>query len=287
LARSCDVKSLLAITRPANSAMVGLAVLVGSVVGTSSFDFLREEPGKALLGFAAGCSLAAASMVLNDVADVEVDKVNAPHRPIPSGRVTIKCAMAFFALLSALGLAAAAATGPLTLLIALSSLAAASAYNLRLKKLGFVGNLVVSYNVAVPVLYGSVLAGRLGLHVAPYFAMIFLANTAREVSKGIVDVEGDKARGVMTVSVRRGCAFAARLASLLYALAIALSPLPLAWGLAGEAYAALVAAADAGFAYCALLLLRSPEPEAARRSKNLALLFMGVGLLAFAASPLG
>jgi len=35
------------------------------------------------------------AMILNDVADREEDKINAPHRPIPSGKISVKTAVIY------------------------------------------------------------------------------------------------------------------------------------------------------------------------------------------------
>jgi 4-hydroxybenzoate polyprenyltransferase len=52
-------------------------------------DFLPGEDGWLLgLLLAASSLLYAAGVVLNDVFDLEVDAVERPHRPLPSGRVS-------------------------------------------------------------------------------------------------------------------------------------------------------------------------------------------------------
>jgi 4-hydroxybenzoate polyprenyltransferase len=86
-----------------------------------------SAPGDPLLGAAAsgagrsaartaglvGCSccLYLAGMALNDYADREVDAVERPGRPIPSGQVSPRFALGLGAALSAAGLGLAAAAG--------------------------------------------------------------------------------------------------------------------------------------------------------------------------------
>ncbi|MFG1810868.1 SCO3242 family prenyltransferase [Streptomyces sp. NPDC049040] len=92
-------------------------------------------------GVRAGGGLAAASvllywggMALNDYADREVDAVERPGRPVPSGRVSPRAALATAAALTAAGLGTAAAAGGRRALgTALPLAATAWAYDLALK----------------------------------------------------------------------------------------------------------------------------------------------------------
>ncbi|GIG37543.1 SCO3242 family prenyltransferase [Cellulomonas pakistanensis] len=86
-----------------------LTVLGDTVAGASSAG-LPLAGRRALLPLASAC-LYAGGMALNDWADREVDAVERPERPIPSGRVTPGRALGVAAVLGAAGLALAAAGG--------------------------------------------------------------------------------------------------------------------------------------------------------------------------------
>jgi 4-hydroxybenzoate polyprenyltransferase len=66
---------------------------------------------RTVLGGAASAALYAGGMALNDVADREVDAEERPSRPIPSGRISAKAALAVGEGLCVLGVAAAAGAG--------------------------------------------------------------------------------------------------------------------------------------------------------------------------------
>src|SRR5207245_8708979 len=72
----------LSMTRPVNCLMIGLAVVVGEVINLGHVP----ELDKLVLGFLTASLMMAGTMVLNDVYDIEIDRVNAPTRPLPSGR---------------------------------------------------------------------------------------------------------------------------------------------------------------------------------------------------------
>ena len=72
-------------------------------------------------------------MVLNDVFDANLDAIERPERPIPSGRISRKAAAAFGTSLMMIGTACAAAVGQGSLLIAALIVAAVLLYNGYLK----------------------------------------------------------------------------------------------------------------------------------------------------------
>src|SRR5579885_2480953 len=86
------LRETLALIRAKNSIMVGFAVLVG--IAVASHDPTRLVSRVALLGFLTGFTISSFSMISNDIYDIEVDKLNQPDRPLPSGRVSKKQAWA-------------------------------------------------------------------------------------------------------------------------------------------------------------------------------------------------
>ena len=79
-----SLRAYFSILRPVNCAMIGFAVIVGI--------FVSKPPSLHLdslaLGFVTGFAICAYSMVINDYYDIEVDRVNQPGRPLPSGAIS-------------------------------------------------------------------------------------------------------------------------------------------------------------------------------------------------------
>jgi geranylgeranylglycerol-phosphate geranylgeranyltransferase len=275
--------ALLEITRPVNSLMMGLAIIVGAVV-TGGASILGD-PQALLLAFLTGSTLTGASMAVNDYFDRGIDAVNEPRRPIPSGRVTPTEALSLTVILSLAGLAASYFVSVQALAVALLSWALMAAYSAWGKRTGFPGNLMVSTCISLPFVYGGLLTGRVEVSLL-FSLMAFLSNTGREVAKGIVDVEGDRGAGVRTVAVSRGPAAASRLAAAFFVAAAASSILPVYSGLVGLWYVPLVAVTDLGLLYCGYSIVVEPGRENSRRVKNKVLLLMLVGLAGFAAGSL-
>ncbi|HKM50362.1 MAG TPA: UbiA family prenyltransferase, partial [Candidatus Bathyarchaeia archaeon] len=67
-----------------NSVMEGFAVIVGEIIATPYVT------GQAVLfGYLTGFVLLAAGNIVNDYFDRDVDAINEPGRPLPSGSVSL------------------------------------------------------------------------------------------------------------------------------------------------------------------------------------------------------
>lgn len=281
------VLGLVRLLRPVNCVMMGLAVLTGEVIAYGTLYF-----SPSLLGFATAFTLTGASMITNDYWDRSVDAVNAPSRPIVSGLISARLALFYAFILILIGLSSALLTGVLSFLIAAASLFVSLLYNYRGKRLGLVGNFMVSACISIPLVYGGFLyrdvAPLSGMGLLLFFdLMVFLANTGREVNKGIADVEGDRLSGARTVAIHFGLRAAAFVAAALYLSAVSLSVFPWLLGLVPWMYLPLVAVADAGFIASSFILLRDYSRESALRVKRMVLVWMLLGLLAFTAGVFG
>ena len=77
------------ITRPVNSLVAGLAAIVAYLIATGTVI-----PETLLLFFVVAL-ITAAGNVINDFFDAEIDAINRPDRPIPSGAVSRSAARGF------------------------------------------------------------------------------------------------------------------------------------------------------------------------------------------------
>lgn len=270
--------------RPVNCIMMGFAVIVGAALASLS-ALISSLPNLAY-GFATGFMLTAASMAINDYYDREIDAVNEPSRPIPSGAVKPKEALAFASVLTAIGFSAAYLTSIFCLLAAVIAWLLFVTYTTVGKRSGLPGNFLVSACVAIPFVYGSVAIVNVRLAVLIFALIAFLSNTGREVTKGIVDVRGDKAKSVKTLAVRYGEKRAAVAAAVFYLSSVLLSPTPLFLSLVSFWFIPLVVLTDIGLVASSIMLVRDYSGGSARRVKKTVLLWFIIGLLAFVVGAL-
>ena len=150
------------------------------------------------------------SQVINDYCDRHVDAINEPGRPIPSGRISPRWAVAIALIGSALSLALGAALGPWVLLATGVALFCGWAYSsppFRFKRSGWLGPLVcaLSYEGLSWFTGASVMLG--GLPSAVTLAVLLLYSLGAHGIMTLNDfkaVEGDKAMGLRSLPVTMG-----------------------------------------------------------------------------------
>ena len=266
------------LVRIPNCLMIGLAVVVGESIALGTLPSLTA----AVFGFLTASLLLAGTMVLNDIHDIDVDRVNSPERPLPAEKIGVREAYLLSAVLSLVGILSSIVLGTLTLLTALLALILMVYYNTRGKSTGLLGNAVVSFNVALPFFFGGLAVNNLRPLLFVFFVLAFLANMAREIAKGIVDVAGDSLNRVKTLAVWKGPKSAAWASATLFVAAVALSfSAPLLDRKVSLLYYPAVVLADLGFLYSAYRLVRDQKPENARAVKKQVLIWMLLGLVGF------
>jgi 4-hydroxybenzoate polyprenyltransferase len=169
-----------------------------------------------LVGACAAAALNGGSNVLNQVCDLDIDRINKPSRVLPSGRLSVSAATALAVVLYVVALAAAATiNAPVFAMFALGALASIiySAPPFRTKRFGWWANLTIALprgvllKVAGWSVTKSILAPEAWL-IGGIFGLFLLGATT---SKDFADVPGDRAGGCLTLPVLYGRERATRL----------------------------------------------------------------------------
>ena len=207
------------------------------------------------------------SQAVNDWFDREVDAINEPGRPIPSGRVPGRRGLHIAIGWTLLSLLVAAWLGAFAFGAAVVGLALAWAYSappLRLKKNGWWGNTACAacYEGLPWVTGAAIMAGH-----APDWRVFAIAGLYSAGAHGIMtlndfkSVAGDRAMGIGSLPVRLGVANAGRVACAAMALPqVAVVALLVRWGHWGQGIAvALLLVVQAALM---VRLLRDPRERA-------------------------
>jgi geranylgeranylglycerol-phosphate geranylgeranyltransferase len=276
-----NLAGLFRITRPANSIAAGLAAIVAYLIAAGALD-----PAVVLL-FTVVALVTAAGNVINDYYDVEIDRVNRPDRPIPSGQVTLPAARAYAVTLFLAGIFVCLFTNELCITIAVFNSLLLVAYAGWLKRTLLLGNLAVAYLSGSMFLFGGALTGLPGFfHVLPFAIMTFFAMLARELVKDAEDVEGDQASGAATLPFRYGIRATVFLALACAILSTGASLVPFTvWGIP---YLAGILLVDAFILVAVLKAVRSQTPDDVKKSGASTLLKLGMfaSLIVFTLSVL-
>ena len=190
-------KGLYKISRPLSTLTGVLAVILGGyVAGTGTWD-------KIALAALATLLVSAAANAWNDYRDIDIDRINQPQRPLPSGMVSPRAVLIFSVVLAVLSVILAALISPTALLIAVASNVLLYIYSVWLKSTVLLGNATVALISAMSPVFGGVAAGN----VRPSLwlgAIIFVGILGREVLKTLADYDGDQAHHVRTISTAIG-----------------------------------------------------------------------------------
>jgi 4-hydroxybenzoate polyprenyltransferase len=215
--------------------------------------------------------LNAASNTLNQIYDLDVDRVNKPQRALPSGRISIPEAHGLTLVLFALALSLAWLVNLQCFLLALGASLLTIAYSvppLRTKARGIWANITI----ALPRGVGLKVAGwscvKTVMAAEPwYIGLIFgLFLLGASSTKDFADIEGDRAGGCRTLPIIYGVRKAAWMISPFFVLPFLLIPIGAAAGiLTGNRIAlnALGFLLAAWGLYVVTLILRDPEALAA------------------------
>lgn len=229
----------LELARPGNAIAAGVLTAIGAYVGGSlAAVAVTAAVATTVLAVAAG-------NVINDYFDREIDAVNDPDRPIPSGRVTPRETLAFAVALF-LGTVAGAVTLPrLAIAVAGVNLLALVTYTQLFKGLPGVGNLLIAYLTGSTFLFGAAAVGGVSRTVWVLVGLAAAATFARELVKDVEDVAGDREQGLRTLPIAVGSRRTVWLAVVVMGVAVAASPAPALVGGFGVAYLLIVLPADA------------------------------------------
>jgi geranylgeranylglycerol-phosphate geranylgeranyltransferase len=232
--------ALLALVRWPNALIASGGVVLGAWWVQPGFPWTRELG----LGILATWCVTAAVNALNDAADVEIDRVAHPDRPIPRGDLSRSTVLRAGVGAWLLGFAVAQAMPTVPAMIVDAALLVAIGYAFSLNARLVLGNLVVAIVASLPFLLGGALVGDAG-DALPLFVVAVPLHFAREVMKDVADAPGDRAhrdtiplrwgaraaRGIALVSVAAYTALASVLfvAAGLRLLALLPSALVAAW----------------------------------------------------------
>ncbi|HIP62582.1 MAG TPA: prenyltransferase, partial [Archaeoglobus profundus] len=87
-------------------------------------------------------------------------------------------------------------------------------------------NAYIAFTMAAPFIFGGIIANKLTPQIIVLSIIAFISGIAREIMKGIEDVEGDALRNVKSLARVKGVAFAAKISALLFLIAVMLSVIP-------------------------------------------------------------
>jgi len=222
---SARILATIQLVRPLNLVLSLAGVAVGAILAAGWDAFSSQHATLVVIAMISAAAIGAAANAVNDVLDVEIDRVNRPGRPIPSGRISDRVAHLTWSAAAALGVGLSLLLTPLHVSIAVVAVLTVVLYSYRLKRFLLVGNIVVAMVVSTALIYGGLATGKVGAAWVGFVAA-FLMTLAREITKDLEDIEGDRSGRVRSLPIVLGTAPARWIVVGLLAITVASAPLP-------------------------------------------------------------
>lgn len=258
---AAKARAIYDLVKPELPIAAGICVVAGEVIASENVPTAFV----ALNGFFTGFFISGAAMITNDYFDLEVDRINHPQRPLPSGRISSLEVMILACLFSVAGFITSALLGPFALALAIFMWTVSNLYNWRYKEAGLLGNMMVGLCLAMLFILGGVAVGRLDNPMVWTFgALVFVFDLGEEIAGGAMDMEGDRKRSARSIALVYGKTHALRVSSLLFSLFVVISLLPFMMGWLGSLYLVIFVPMDLAILYFALKLLKSQTSEEGR-----------------------
>jgi geranylgeranylglycerol-phosphate geranylgeranyltransferase len=216
-----------------------LLAMVGVGVGTY-MTWLRPSYYEPLVAAAAAFLICAGGNIVNDLVDIEVDRVNRPHRILVQEALSKRYAIVLAVLVNIVAVLLALAVNLIVTSIALVVIAFLLLYNLWLKRVPLAGNMVIAALGGLTFMTGgfaidSFMALTLpGPLIPAVYAFFF--HMVREIIKDVEDIEGDRRVGIKTLPQVIGVRNSLSLALLLFLILVILTYLPILAGWFGSYY---------------------------------------------------
>lgn len=240
------------ILRPSVFLLGMLGVLVGALLaGVSSIETIA-------LGILITFLVTGGGNVINDYFDYDIDKVNQPKRPIPSGKISLGAAKIYAIVLFALAALLSTTLNVYAMSLVLFNIMIAFVYSWKLKAKPLIGNLSDSWLAASTFVLGGLLSGGLNLAILSIFLMAFAGNTTREIVKAVEDIKGDRKAGYKTLPIVIGAHFSKFVALSFLIIAILLSFIPYGLGIFGINYLYAIFIADLVFSAAGFMMMTNP-----------------------------
>ena len=145
------LKALIIISRPINLLITFLVIIVACIISIKGdYSVL-----KVFFAGLTGALTASAGNVINDYFDINIDKINRPHRILPKGELTLKEALGFYIFLFLVSLLLSIFISLIALLEVFFASALLFLYSYKIKKIPLLGNFVVAFLTGFAFIYGG------------------------------------------------------------------------------------------------------------------------------------
>lgn len=270
----------LKLIRLANCLLTMVGVMVGARLTDSSPAYYAP-----FMSAVAAFLVCAAGNIINDLLDIESDRINHPDRVLVRNRLTKRYAYILSVVLNVLAVLIAWSVGTAVLIAVVLAILLLYLYSRLLKRVVIVGNFVIAFlggltfltgGLAVDVSSAFMLPGPL---VPAGFALLF--HLIREIVKDAQDMEGDRMDACRTLPQMIGLRKAMGVALVIGLILICCTLVPIWLGWFSYSYKLVTLyLIDLPLLFVLILLVKSPNKSRLRIGSASLKIGMAIGVVA-------
>lgn len=200
------ISGFIKISRPLNCLITSISILIAALV-CSSGNLIYS---KIISAAVAGAFTAAGGNAINDIFDLEIDKINSSKRPLPAKVISVKEAIILYISINLAAIVFSFFAGLASAIIVLSTQIILFLYSFKLKHIVLLGNSAVALLTGMTFFYGGIIVSNWQFSLIPA-GFAFLINLIREIIKDMEDIKGDSKLGVITFPQKFGFKAAKRI----------------------------------------------------------------------------
>jgi geranylgeranylglycerol-phosphate geranylgeranyltransferase len=188
-----ELIAVIKIIRPINIIITFFSIVVAAIICSNG----NYNSGIIVLAALSGSFAAASGNTINDIFDVEIDKINRPDRPLTANLLTRFEAFSLFIFFVVASLILALLVNMYAFCIDCSALVLLFFYSYSFKRIILFGNFIVAFLTGLAFIYGGIAVNSFNSAIVPaVFAL--LINLIREIVKDMEDIEGDEKTGLFS-----------------------------------------------------------------------------------------
>lgn len=268
--------ALIKLCRPVNIIITFISVIVASII--CSQGTLPNQ--KIFLAAFVAAIVLASGNIYNDITDIEIDKINRPDRPLPSGKIKSNEAYILYFFFTAIAVGCAFLLDSIASIIVLFSILLLIIYSKILKRIPILGNFTIALLAGLVFIFGGVVVHNPAAAIIPA-VFAFLINLIREIVKDMEDVDGDKKVGIKTFPIAFGYQKSKYLILILSFILILFTLYPFITKIYKIEYFVIVMVfVNSLIIYCLKILFQDQSVKNLRKVSNLLKISMVIGLFA-------
>lgn len=225
----------LSLIRVVNVLITFCSVIVAFILCRPDFTISKDY---LIAAIAASLSVAAGN-IINDIFDKDADSINKPGKALPSNKISLTEAVIFYFVFLLASVLLASLINQTVFLIVLLSDILLFLYSMRLKRILFLGNFIISFLTGFVFIYGGIITGNIQAVIIPA-VFAFLINLSRESIKAIDDIPGDTKAGVITFPNKFGINFSKKIITAFLILLMIFTFVPFIIGIYGIKYLIII-----------------------------------------------